>query len=81
MAEATQGGRRLASAGIEIFERAPIACVDLRGQPRDARFMRAVASVTDVPQGTVASRVRRGHELFKKAAARIRTRVTRKEAP
>jgi len=49
MAETTQGGRRLASAGIEIFERAPIACVNLRGQSQDARFMRAVASVTDVP--------------------------------
>jgi RNA polymerase sigma-70 factor (ECF subfamily) len=43
--------------------------------------LREIASVTEVPQGTVASRVRRGHELFKKAAARIRARVARQEAP
>ena len=39
---------RLEGDGIAIAERSPLACVNLRGQPRDARFMRAVASVTDV---------------------------------
>lgn len=43
--------------------------------------LREIAAVTGVPQGTVASRVRRGHELFRKAAARIRARVVRQEAP
>ena len=31
------------------MERDPIACVNVRGRSGDARFMRAVASVTDVP--------------------------------
>ena len=34
--------------GLEIVAREPMACVNLRGEPQDARFMRAVAAVTDV---------------------------------
>src|SRR5262245_48749011 len=45
----TSQRRRLAAAGVEIMEREPIACVNLRGRPSDPKFMRAVASVTDVP--------------------------------
>ena len=48
MAESTQPRLRLQGAGIEIIERDPIACVSLRGSADDPKFMRAVASVTDV---------------------------------
>ena len=49
MADPGQRPLRLVGTGIEIVEREPIACVDLRGSPDDGKFMRAVASVTDVP--------------------------------
>ncbi len=42
--------------------------------------MREIADVMGAPQGTVASRVRRGRELFRQAADRIRTRLEREEA-
>ena len=48
MAESAPRPLRLAGTGIEIVQRDPIACVDLRGSPADGTFMRAVASVTDV---------------------------------
>jgi sarcosine oxidase subunit gamma len=48
MAEPAQRPPRREGAGIEIAQRDPIACVDLRGSPANGRFMRAVASVTDV---------------------------------
>lgn len=47
MAETPARGR-LEAEGIAIVERSPIACVDLRGNPGDAKFLRAVASVADV---------------------------------
>ena len=49
MAEPSLSRSRLESDRIAIIEREPIACVNLRGQPGDVRFMRAVSSVTDVP--------------------------------
>ena len=48
MAEAPARGRRLEAEGIAIVERSAIACVDVRGNPGDEKFMRAVTSVTDV---------------------------------
>ena len=48
MAETAPRAPRLEAAGIEIVERGPIACVDLRGSPSESKFMRAVASATDV---------------------------------
>lgn len=48
MTDAAQQARRLVSADVEIVERAPLACVNLRGSRSDARFVRAVAAVTDV---------------------------------
>jgi sarcosine oxidase subunit gamma len=52
MAEADRAGRALKGNGVEICERFPLACVNLRGAPSDARFFRAVTSVTDVPPPT-----------------------------
>jgi len=40
--------RRFAAAGVAIEERAPCSCIDLRGDPRDVRFVRAVQSATDL---------------------------------
>ena len=40
--------RRFAAAGIAIEERAPCSGIDLRGDVRDTRFVRAVQSVTDL---------------------------------
>jgi RNA polymerase sigma-70 factor, ECF subfamily len=37
--------------------------------------LREIASALGVPQGTVASRVRRGRELFRQAAQRVRARI------
>ena len=48
MAEPAPRLPRLDGTGIVIVERDRIACVDLRGSPADSKFMRAVASVTDV---------------------------------
>lgn len=51
--------RRIAGPGLLIVERPGLACVNLRGDARDAKFVRAVASVADLepPQvpNTVAS--------------------------
>lgn len=63
----------------------------LEGLPDDVRIafvlfeiedmtMKEIAEVTAVPQGTVASRVRRGRDLFREAAKRIRARTAREEA-
>jgi RNA polymerase sigma-70 factor (ECF subfamily) len=46
----------------------------------EALTMREIAETTGVPQGTVASRVRRGRELFREAADRIRARLLREDA-
>jgi RNA polymerase sigma-70 factor (ECF subfamily) len=42
--------------------------------------LKEIARAMAVPQGTVASRVRRGRELFREAAARLRARCSREEA-
>jgi len=52
MPEASRAGRALKGNGVEIFERFPIACVNLRGAPNDSKFVRAVTSVTDVAPPT-----------------------------
>lgn len=48
MAEAMPAGRVLKGREITLVERLPLACVNLRGQPADAKFMRAVTGVIDV---------------------------------
>jgi len=52
MPEARHAGRALKGDGIEIVERYPLACVNLRGAMSDAKFARAVTSVTDVAPPT-----------------------------
>jgi sarcosine oxidase subunit gamma len=47
MAEAAQM-RRLAGRDLLVEAHRGRACIDLRGDPNDARFLRAVASVTDL---------------------------------
>lgn len=39
--------------------------------------LREIAEALGIPQGTVASRVRRGRELFRQAAQRLRARIGR----
>ena len=62
----------------------------LEGLPEDIRSafvlfeiedmtLREIAEAMEVPQGTVASRVRRGRELFQREAARLRARYSREE--
>ena len=48
MAETSAQRRRLEADGLAIVERDPLACVNLRGQAAEARFMRSVSSVIDV---------------------------------
>ena len=48
MPERDRQPRRFAAAGIAIEERAPASRIDLRGDAHDARFVRAVQSVTDL---------------------------------
>ena len=48
MPEAASLGRTLKGDRVELTERFPIACVNLRGAPSDAKFVRAVTSVTDL---------------------------------
>ena len=52
MPEASRAGRELKADGVEILERFPLACVNLRGAPNDSKFIRAVTSVTDVAPPT-----------------------------
>jgi sarcosine oxidase subunit gamma len=51
--------RRIEAQSLRIAEGAARACIDVRGDPRDARFVRAVESVVDlrvpVEPGTCAS--------------------------
>ena len=47
MADGTEA-RRFAGRNLVIEERPGQACIDLRGDPDDARFVRAVQSVTDL---------------------------------
>lgn len=64
----------------------------LAGMPEDVRTafvlfeledltMREIAEVTGTAPGTVASRLRRGRELFQAAATRLRARAAREETP
>jgi sarcosine oxidase, subunit gamma len=48
MPELDRQPRRLVAAGLVIEERAQRSAIDLRGDPRDVRFVRAVQSVTDL---------------------------------
>ena len=48
MPESAPQGRRFEATGIALEERTPQACIDLRGDPGDPRFVRAVQSVTDL---------------------------------
>ena len=47
MPESAQA-RRFEATGITLEERTPRSCVDLRGDPGETRFVRAVQSVTDL---------------------------------
>ena len=48
MVDTPRPARRLQGDGVEIVERAPTACVNLRGPRGEVKFVRAVAAVTDV---------------------------------
>ena len=48
MPEGSFPDRRIQSGSITLVERPVTACVDLRGNGRDERFVRAVSSVTDL---------------------------------
>jgi len=48
MADSTSTRRQLGGNGIAIAERPVLACVNLRGNGRDSKFIRAVAGVIDL---------------------------------
>ena len=48
MPESAPQVRAFAGTGIAIEERTPRTSIDLRGDPGDARFLRAVQSITDL---------------------------------
>jgi sarcosine oxidase subunit gamma len=43
-----EGERGIEVAGLRVAQGAARACIDLRGDPRDARFVRAVESIVDL---------------------------------
>jgi len=76
---------------LDLKQRRALLDRAIEGMPEDVRTafvlfeiedltLREIADVSGVPQGTVASRVRRGRELFREAAQRIRSRLSREEA-
>ena len=59
MAESRLQPRRFGGTGIALVEQPLRTAIDVRGDPRDTRFLRALQSVTDLPPplepGTSAS--------------------------
>ena len=76
-----------ACVGLEPFDAGEIRVDDktlsARMDPRQARRaldQKEIALAMELPQGTIASRIRRGRELFRDAASRLRARHAREEA-